>query len=113
MSQGPGMLIASYLIGYNDDGTVSHLAVDHAFPRDIDDVHYELCESRDERKQARYDLLVSFPQAESPREMLCLPNLPEAVAAILLTERSLPLVDFACGRSLRVGLDPLRIRRCA
>ena len=107
------MLIASYLIGYNDDGTVGHLAVDHAFPRDIEGAHYELCESRDDAQQARYDLLVFLPHAELPREMICLPNLPETVVAILLTERSLPLIDFACGRSLRLNLDPVRVRRCA
>jgi len=107
------MLIASYLIGYNDDGTVSHLAVDHAFPRNLDGVHYELCENRDDPQQLRHDLLVFLPAAELPREMICLPNLPDTVAAILLTEQTLPLIDFSCGRSLRIHLDPQRVRRCA
>ncbi|WP_372865412.1 hypothetical protein [Spongiibacter sp.] len=107
------MLIASYLLGYNDNGTVSHLGVDHVFPRRIDGACFELCESSHENPQLHHDLLIYFPYGEQPKELICLPDLPEGAVAALLCDVALPVVDFSCGRNIRVHLGTIHKRDCA
>lgn len=99
------MLIASYLLGYDDKGNVNHLGVDHVFPRVIDGACFELHKIVEDGRVRIYDLLIFFPQGEEPKDMLCLPDLPEAAVAVLLHDIPLPVVDFACGRNVRVVLD--------
>ena len=111
------MLIASYLLGYDDKGGVNHLGVDHVFPRVIDGACFELHKTVTEEQASCYDLLIFFPNGEEPKNMLCLPSLPEAAVAVLLHETPLPLVDFSCGRNVSVLLDSVphshRKRDCA
>ncbi len=107
------MLISSYLLGYNDNGTVSHLGVDHVFPRNVDGACFDLCESTYDSPLLHYDLLIYFPHAEQPKELICLPDLPEAAVSALQGDIALPVIDFACGRSVRVHLSRPHDRDCA
>lgn len=109
------MLIASYLLGYNDDGSVNYLGVDQAFPAAISGARFELNKSPSENSLVQpfcYDLWICFPGAEPA--WVCLPELPQLVVSALLAEQVVPVVDFACGRSLpvQISIPPSR-RDCA
>ncbi|QQD19860.1 hypothetical protein I6N98_08510 [Spongiibacter nanhainus] len=106
------MLIASYVVGYDQFERVGHLGVDKVFPADMDRSHYELCSSG-ESGSRRHDLLIFFPNASIPVEVICLPNLPELVVETMNTGTQLPVVDFSNGRVIRVsGLAAQRLQ-CA
>lgn len=106
------MLIASYVVGYDQFERVGHLGVDKVFPADMDQSHYELCRSG-ESGDTRHDLLIFFPNASIPVEVICLPNLPDAVVETMIAGTQLPVVDFSNGRVVRVsGLATERLQ-CA
>lgn len=107
------MLVASYLLGYNDDGSVNHVAVDQAFPQDMTGVSFLLSDGSSGEPGSNRDLLVFFPRADAPLDVLCLPFLPEPVVALLCAAKPLPLVDFSCGRCLQVCVDATTVPRCA
>lgn len=106
------MLIASYVVGYDQFERVGHLGVDKVFPADMGRSHYDLCSS-DESGVTRHDLLIFFPNAAIPIEVVCLPNLPDAVAESLAAGTPLPVVDFSNGRVVRVSGLTAERRQCA
>lgn len=93
------MLIASYLVGYNNDMSVGHLGVDRVFPENISDARCELRETG-LGEDAEYDLLIFFPRAEMPHNLVCLPELPERVVECFHNGESLAVLDFASGLSI-------------
>lgn len=106
------MLIASYLLGYNDDGSVNYLGVDQAFPGEIGGACFELTKSPSQDGAVAgycYDLWIYFPAAGETQLGLCLPELPELVVSAFVAGQSLPLLDFACGRSLVVADPVIRV----
>ncbi|MGB1906657.1 MAG: hypothetical protein ACPHN3_04955 [Spongiibacter sp.] len=106
------MLVASYLIGYDDNGVVGHLGLDRAFPTHLEAAEFELCEREGTHGGVAYDLMVIFPYAESPRNMICLLDLPPALVSSLANGGTVPIVDFSCGRLLRCSLGQV-VERCA
>lgn len=106
------MLIASYVVGYDQFERVGHLGVDKVFPADMERSHYELCSSS-ESGDARHDLLIFFPNASIPVEVICLPNLPKGVVETMATGVQLPVVDFSNGRVVRVSAMPAERLQCA
>ncbi len=105
------MLIASYLVGYKNDMSVGHLGVDRVFPEDVSDARCELRENG-LGQSAEYDLLIFFPQADMPHNLICLPELPHPVVERLLKGESMPVMDFSSGQAIE-SLAHIRNRNCA
>ena len=106
------MLVASYLLGYDDEGAIGHVGLDKAFPDNLDGAQFELSEREGAGGNSVFDLMVIFPSAEIPKNLICLLDLPDVVVARLANGGELPIVDFSCGRLVRCSLD-LALGRCA
>jgi hypothetical protein len=106
------MLIASYLVGYNDDMSVGHMGVDRVFPEETAGAFYELREASLDGEQY-FDLLIYFPKAEMPQNLVCLPELPAQVVEQLLEGIAIPVLDFANQCTVDTLRQPLEDRDCA
>ncbi|WP_373078053.1 hypothetical protein [Zhongshania sp.] len=108
------MLIASYLLGYDDDGSVRHIAVDNILPDVKQGFDYTLYPRESSKGLEILDLVLLFAEAEEPRKAICLPNLPGSVVSHLLSGTPLQIIDFAYGRVVRLSFDaPTYHQRCA
>ena len=108
------MLIASYLLGYDEDGSVRHIAVDNILPDVKQRFDYTLYPRESAKGQEILDLVLLFAEADEHRKTICLPNLPLPVASHLLSGQPLQIIDFAYGRVVRLAFDaPVSQQRCA
>lgn len=108
------MLVASYLLGFDNKDTVRHLAVDNILPEQLKSVDIHLC-SRGHGADGTsniVDLVLLFPNAEVPSNIVCLPSIPPNVVSHLLAGKSLQVMDFANGRKLSL-LYSIDQQRCA
>ncbi|MEX1670806.1 hypothetical protein AB4876_17960 [Zhongshania guokunii] len=108
------MLIASYLLGCDGDGSVRHLAVDNVIPESTLTMEYTLYPRESARGAEIIDLVLQFADAEEPRNIICLPAIPSAVVNHILAGLPLQIVDFAYGRVVRLDcqFQPYQ-QRCA
>lgn len=108
------MLIASYLLGYDDDDNVCHLAVDNILPDAKQGFDYTLYPRKSGSGQEIQDLVLLFGQENAPNKLVCLPNIPPSVTAHLHSGEPLQIIDFAYGRVIRLRLAvPLYQQQCA
>lgn len=98
------MLVASYLLGYDKNDAVKHLAVDNILPDQMQGADVRLFSrgaSADGESKVT-DLILLFPGAVAPQNIVCLPALPQNAVSHLLAGMPLQVVDFAHGRKLSV-----------
>ncbi|CAA0078570.1 Uncharacterised protein [Zhongshania aliphaticivorans] len=96
------MLLASYLLGFDNKDTVKHLAVDSVLPEQLQSVDIRLC-SRGHGVDGTsdiVDLVLLFPNTDSPNNIVCLPAIPSNTVGHLLAGKPLQIIDFAHGRKL-------------
>lgn len=108
------MLVASYLVGFDNKDTVRHLAVDNILPEQLQCLEIHLCSRGNGADGVSdiVDLVLLFPDADAPCNIICLPSIPPNVAGHLLAGKSLQVMDFANGRKLSL-LYPIDQQRCA
>lgn len=106
------MLLTSYLLGCDEQDQARHLAVDAILPEKIDNVVTSLHSREGCEGETFYDLVIQFPDAPSPQNIICFPDLPDRVTAQLLDGNLLPIIDFAYSRVVQASL-PSNQRRCA
>lgn len=109
------MLIASYLLGYDDKGALSHLAVDKLLSECADSFSFELRARHTAQNGARdqYDLVMLFPQREAPFNLICLPELPAIVVDALYAGVAIPIIDLSGSGAVSVELMSEYNRLCA
>ena len=108
------MLIASYLLGYDDDGRVDHVAVDNVLPEATAGFDFAVYPRVSSQGQEISDLVLLFAEADEPHKIICLPNLPNAVVDHLFAGEALQVIDFAYGRVVRLSYEAhTHQQRCA
>ncbi|MBQ0759060.1 hypothetical protein [Zhongshania aquimaris] len=108
------MLLASYLLGFDNKDSVKHLAVDNILPEQLDCVEMRLFSRGrcDDSVTEVVDLIMLFADAPAPNNIVCLPSLPDNAVKHLLAGKPLQVIDFAHGRKLSL-VYPLDQQRCA
>ena len=114
MEKRAAMLIASYLLGFDNKDTVKHLAVDNVVPEQLQHVDMRLCSRGHgaDGSSAIVDLVLLFPDACAPNNIVCLPAIPSNTVRHLLAGKALQLIDFAHGRKLSL-VYTIEQQRCA
>ncbi|CAA0089462.1 Uncharacterised protein [Zhongshania aliphaticivorans] len=105
------MLIASYLLGFDDVDTVRHLAVDSVLPEQLQHVEIRLF-SRVDGTLDIVDLFLLFPNADSRNKIVCLPSIPLIALNHIMAGKALEVIDFAHGRKLSLVYSANQ-QRCA
>ncbi|MBQ0760424.1 MAG: hypothetical protein KBT72_12275 [Zhongshania sp.] len=108
------MLLASYLLGFDNKDAVRHLAVDGVLPEQLQYVDIRLFSRGHGADGASniVDLVLLFPDADVPNNLVCLPSIPPNVVSHLLAGKPLQVIDFAHGRKLSLVYH-LDQQRCA
>jgi hypothetical protein len=108
------MLVASYLVGFDNQDTVRHLAVDNILPEQLQCPEIHLCSRGHDADEVLniVDLALLFPNADPSCHIICLPSIPPNVVSHLLAGKSLQVMDFASGREVSL-LYPVHQQRCS
>jgi hypothetical protein len=108
------MLIASYLLGYDDIDNVCHLAVDNILPDAKQGFDFTLYPRKSATGPDLVDLVLLFGENNDAHKLICLPNIPASVVEHLHAGEPLQIIDFAYGRVIRLKMAaPLLQQQCA